>query len=78
MRVMSKLWSYIPLNYLKYSMKNKFHKVLGKFIRESEDFTAAACTGPVESSAICLGKYNHVGAILFALEDFNRKISLWY
>ena len=34
---------------------------------------AAACTCPAGSSAKGFGKCNHVGAIYFALEDFNRR-----
>ena len=54
-------------------MKNKCYNIIVKFIRESKDIIAAACTCPAGSSIKCLGKGNHVGAILFALEDFNRK-----
>ena len=54
-------------------MNNKCYKVIVKFIRESEDISVAACTCLAGSSIKCLGKCNHVGAILFALEDFNRK-----
>ena len=43
------------------------------FIAESEDIVTAACTCPAGSSIKCLGKCSHVGAILYALEDFNRK-----
>ena len=43
------------------------------FIAESEDIVTTACICPVGSSAMCLEKCNHVGAILFALEVFNRK-----
>ena len=43
------------------------------FIAESEDIVTAACICPVGSSAMCLEKCNHVGAILFALEVFNGK-----
>ena len=58
---------------VKPSMKNKCYNVIVKFIRESEDIIAAACTFPAGSNIKCLGKCNHVGAILFTLEDFNRK-----
>ena len=54
-------------------MKNKCYNVIVKFIRELEDIIAAACTCPAGSSIKCLGKCKHVGAILFALEDFKRK-----
>ena len=68
----TELFIYVHSN-VKPSMKNKCSNVIGKFIRESEDIIAAACTCSVGSSIKCLGKCNHVGAILFALEDFNRK-----
>ena len=58
---------------VKPSIKNKCYNVIVKFIRESENIIAAACTCPAGSSIKCLRKYNHVSAILFALEDFNRK-----
>ena len=76
-RVISKQWSYVPLNYVhskvKLSMKNKCYNVIVEYIRESEDIIAAACTCPAGSSVKCPGKCNHIGAIRFALEDFNRK-----
>ena len=53
-------------------MKNKYYKVIVQIIIESEDVIAAACTCPAGSSIKCLGCYN-IGAILFALEYFNRK-----
>ena len=54
-------------------MKNKCYNVIVKFIRESENILAATCTCPTGSGIKCLEKCNHVGAILFALEEFNRK-----
>ena len=57
---------------VKPSMKTKCYNVIVKFIRESEDINAAACTCPGGSSIKCLGNCNHVGAIFFALEDFYR------
>ena len=54
-------------------MKNKCYNVIIKFIRESADVIAAACPCPAGSSVKCLVKCNHIGAIVFALEDFNRK-----
>ena len=53
-------------------MKNKCFNVIVKVIRESEDIIAVACTCLAVSCINCLGKCNHIGAILFALEDFNR------
>ena len=43
-------------------------------IRESGDIIAAACTCPAGSSVKYLGKCNHVGAVLFGLEYFDRKM----
>ena len=48
---------------VKPSMKNKCHNVIVKFIRETENIIAAACTCHAD----------HVNAIPFALEDSNRK-----
>ena len=53
------------------SMKNKCYNVIVKFIRESDDIIAVACTCPAGSRIKCLGKCNHVGAILFTLEGFD-------
>ena len=58
---------------VKLSMKSKFYNVIAKLIRESENIIAAACICPAESSVKRLGKSNHADAIIFALEDFNRK-----
>ena len=46
-------------------MKKIFDNGIVKFIRESEDIIAAACTCPAEASVKCLGKSNHVGDISF-------------
>ena len=79
MRIISKQWNYVLLNYLfmlilklKPSMKNWCYNGIGKRIWESEDIIAA-CTCPAGSGIKCFGKCNHVGTILFVLEDFNRK-----
>ena len=53
--------------------KNKCYNVNVKFIRESEDIIAAACTCPARSSVKCFGKCSYAGAILFTLEVFKRK-----
>ena len=50
---------------VKLSMKKKFDNGIVKFIRESEDIIAAACTCPAEASVKCLGKSNQVGDISF-------------
>ena len=54
-------------------MKQICYKVLLKFNNETSDVYAAMCTCPVETGVNCLGKCNHIGSILFAMEDFNRK-----
>ena len=59
---------------VKPSTENKCYNVIVKFIRESEDIVAAACTCPAGSSVKCLGKCNHVGNILFALKVLKGKI----
>ena len=52
-------------------MRNKCYNAFANLL---EDVIAAACTCLAGSSVKCLGKCNHhVGAIFFALEDFNRK-----
>ena len=48
---------------VKLSIKRKFDNGIVKFIRESEDIIAAACTCSAEASVKCLGKCNHVGDI---------------
>ena len=48
-------------------------KSLLNFSRSSADVCTAACTCPAGTGTNCLGKCNHVGAILFSMEDFNRK-----
>ena len=54
-------------------MKSKCYNVIVKFSKESENVIATACPCPARSSARFLGSCNHIGAVLFALEDFSRK-----
>ena len=56
---------------VKSSIENTCYNVTVKLFRESEDIIAATCACPARSIVKCLGKCKHVGAILFALEDFN-------
>ena len=58
---------------VKPSMKQICYKVLLKFNNETSDVYAAMCTCPAGTGVNCLGKCNHIGSILFAMEDFNRK-----
>ena len=58
---------------VKLSMKPTCYKVLLKFNNETSDDYAAMCTCPAGAGVNCLGKCNHIGSILFAMEDFNRK-----
>ena len=58
---------------VKASMKSSLYKVIIKFSYKTNDIIAAACTCPAGSSPLCLGKCNHIGAVLFLMEDFNRK-----
>ena len=58
---------------VKASMKKCLHKVLVKLCSRSSDVCSAACTCPAGIGINGLGNCNHVGGILFALEDFNRR-----
>ena len=55
-------------------MKQICYKVLLKFNNETTDVYAAMCTCPAGTGVNCLGKCNHIGSILFAMEDFNRGV----
>ena len=68
----TELFIYVHIK-IKSSMKNKCYNFTLTFIRESEDIIPAACICPAGSSLKFLRKFNHVDAIRFALEDFNRK-----
>ena len=57
---------------VKASMRSKFYKVIIK-LPEDGNVCSAACTCPAGVSIGGFGNCNHVGGILFGLEDFNRK-----
>ena len=57
---------------MKASMKNILYKVL-VILDSSGNVSNAACTCPAGSGLGGFGNCNHVGGVLFALEDFNRK-----
>ena len=63
---------YLSSFYSKTFNENECDNVNVKFSRESEYIIAAACICPAGSRVKYLGKCNHVGAILFALEYFNK------
>ena len=53
-------------------MKNTLYKVL-VVLDSSGSVSSAACTCPAGSGLGDFGNCNHVGCVLFASEDFNRK-----
>jgi len=57
---------------MKASVKNTLYKVL-VMLDSSGNVSNAACTCPAGSGLGGFGNCNHVGGVLFALEDFNRK-----
>ncbi|XP_065056985.1 uncharacterized protein LOC135685107 [Rhopilema esculentum] len=58
---------------VKASMKKNLYKVMVKLSSVSGDVCAAACSCPAGIGLGGFGNCNHVGGILFALEDFNRR-----
>ncbi len=58
---------------MKASMKNTLYKVIVVLSNDSGDVSTAACTCPAGAGVSGFGNCNHVGGVLFALEDFNRK-----
>ena len=58
---------------IKASMKNVLYKAIVILSNDSGDVCCAACTCPAGAGISGLGNCNHVGGVLFALEDFNRK-----
>lgn len=58
---------------VKASMKRVVYKVILKLCNISGDVCSAACTCPAGIGLGGFGSCNHVGGVLFALEDFNRK-----
>ena len=57
---------------MKASMKNTLYKVL-IVLDSSGNVSNAACTCSAGSGLGGFGNCNHVGGVLFALEDFNEK-----
>ena len=58
---------------VKASMRKKLYKVILQLSNKSGDVCAAACTCPAGIGIGGFGNCNHVGGVLFALEDFNRR-----
>ena len=54
------------------SMKKKRYKVVVKFSSDC-DVMRAACTCPAGLGRNGRGKCNHIGGVLFAMEDFTRR-----
>ena len=66
--------SFIFLNCgVKPSMKKNYYKVILKFSYHLADVCAVACTCPAGTGTNFMGRCNHIGAILFLMEDFNWK-----
>ena len=58
---------------VKASMKARIYKVIVKLSSTDGSVCSAACTCPARIGIGGFGNCNHVGAVLFGLEDFNRK-----
>ena len=58
---------------MKASMRSKIYKVIVKLDVSSGNVCSAACTCPAGIGVGGFGNCNHVGGILFGLDDFNRK-----
>eukprot|EP00795_Rhopilema_esculentum_P009739 gene9739-18238_t len=58
---------------VKASMKKCLYKVVLQLSVKSGDVCSAACTCPAGIGLRGFGNCNHVGSVLFALEDFNRR-----
>ena len=58
---------------VKASMKAKMYKVIVKLSSSDGSVCSAACTCPAGIGIGGFGNCNHVGAMLFGLEDFNRR-----
>ena len=58
---------------VKASMKKVLYKVILKLSNLSGDVCSAACSCPAGIGLGGFGNCNHVGGVLFALEDFNRR-----
>ena len=58
---------------VKASMKRTLYKTIVQVSNSSGDVCSAACTCPAGIGLGGFGNCNHIGGVLFALEDFNRK-----
>eukprot|EP00795_Rhopilema_esculentum_P005739 gene5739-10996_t len=58
---------------IKASMNKCLYKVISQLSVKSGDVCSAACTCPAGIGLRGFGNCNHVGGVLFALEDFNRR-----
>ena len=58
---------------VKASMKRILYKVIIKLSNKSGDVCSAACSCPAGIGIGGFSNCNHVGGVLFALEDFNRR-----
>ena len=58
---------------MKASMRSKIYKVIVKLSKSCGNICSAACTCPAGTGVGGFGNCNHVGGVLFGLEDFNRK-----
>lgn len=54
-------------------MRNKLYKVIVKLCSTTGDVAAAACTCPAGTGLGGFGHCNHVGGVLFGLENYNRE-----
>ena len=54
------------------SMKSTLYKIVIKLCSSSGDVYLATCTCPAGTGVGGNGNFNHVGGVLFALEDLNR------
>lgn len=57
---------------MKDSMKNTLNKII-VLSNDSGDDSCAACTCPTGAGISGFGNCNHIGGVLFPLEDFSRK-----
>ena len=56
---------------MKASKKSTLYKIVIKLCSTSGDVYLATCTCPAGTSVGGCGNCNHVGGVLYALEDFN-------
>ena len=58
---------------MKASMRSKLYKVIVKLCSTTGDVMSAACTSPAGVVIHGFGNCNHVGGVLFGLDDLNRR-----